>query len=87
MSLERTMKMGQLKEREDEAKTLAIRMAGAKRDLRLYLPEVGKLEDLDPQRIHQLSKELGDAHERYATVLEEIAALREDLGLPRYEAR
>ncbi len=81
------MKLGQLAERENEAKILAIAIHGLKLEMRLYLSEHAKPDELAVDRVRQLADELVTAHTRYAVLLTEVAALREELGLPRYEAR
>jgi hypothetical protein len=87
MNLERTMKLGQLAERESEAKQLAIKLHGIKLEMRVYLAEHINPQDLAVDRLRQLSEELGQAHTRHDALLREITVLREELGLPRYENR
>lgn len=87
MNLERTLKQGQLATAEQEARALAIRIHGLKRELRLYLAEHESPEELEASRVQQLSEDLTRAHMDYEARLKTIASLREDLGLPRYEIR
>ena len=87
MNMERTMKLGQLSEREGDARALAIRIHGLKREMRLYLAEHASLESFDAARVRQLSDDLCEGQARYHVLLKEIGELREELGLPRYESR
>ncbi len=87
MNMERTMKLGQLSEREGEARALAIRIHGLKREMRLYLAEHLTAEAIDAARVRQISDDLCESHARYQVLLKEIGELREELGLPRYERR
>lgn len=87
MNLERTMKQGQLATAEQEARSLAIRIQGLKRELRIYLAEHQAPQDLEASRVQQLSEDLTSAHMDYEARINTIAALRDDMGLPRYESR
>jgi len=87
VNLERTMKQGQLKEAEDDAKALAIKIAGLKQEMRLYLAQHADPASLDSERLKQLSEDLYRAHQDYTARLHLSTELRNDLGLPRYEPR
>ena len=81
------MKLGQLAEAEHEAKERALQIAGIKREMRLYLAEHTTPASLEATRLRQLTEGLVEAHARYHAALATSTALREELGLPRYEAR
>lgn len=87
MNAERTMQLGQLAEAEHKMKQLAIAISGLKKEMRIYLAEHAKPEELEAARVGQLAEHLRKAHEDFESYRNTVTSLRDDLGLPRYEAR
>ncbi len=74
-------------EREQDARRLAIKMRGLKEDIRRQTDPHRPIEALDLPTLQVALDGLAEANEEYNRCLAAIAALREDLGLPRYEER
>jgi hypothetical protein len=81
MNLERTVKLGQLASAEKAAKEAAIRIDRLKREMRLYLSEHARPEDLDAAKIQQIADDLLAANGDYHGALTTVRALREELGI------
>lgn len=84
---ERLKRQGLLQEKEQRAKYLAILMHGLKDRIRTQTDQHRKIEEIDVSVLRVTVDELTNHNQEYERLLREIAALREDLGLPRYEAR
>ncbi len=84
---ERLLNQGRLVEAEQKAKGLAIKIHGLKEQLRRQSDPHRRIEDLDVSAMRVTIDGLAEANMQYERLLQEIATLREDLGLPRYEPR
>ncbi|WP_447978095.1 hypothetical protein [Candidatus Nitrospira bockiana] len=84
-SEERLLNLGRLQEKEQQARLLAIKIHRLKDEIRRETDPHRRIEDLNVTALRVALEDLGTANARYEQLLSEIAALREDLGLPRYE--
>lgn len=84
---ERLLNEGRLLEAEHEAQRLAIAMAGHRQRLRTLADPFEPIEQLDLAAMRVELDELQAKELRYDALLLQIAALRDALGKPRYEAR
>lgn len=88
MSSDARLRMeGLLQEKEQQARHLAIRMHGLKKQLREQTDQHRPIGELDVSVVRAAVDDLTTSNQAYEALLKEIAALREDLGLPRYEPR
>lgn len=83
----RLMNIGRLQEKEHEARHLAVKIHGLRQQIRTCSDPFKPIEDLDVTAMRVSLDDLVEASARYEQLLKEIALLREDLGMPRYEPR
>lgn len=82
---ERLLNQGRLVEAEQRAQHLAIKLHGLKRQLREQTDPHRPIAELDVSVLRVVLDDLATTEAEYQRTLTTIAALREDLGLPRYE--
>ena len=80
MATERIILMGKLEERKLAAMQLRLRMTGMRDSIRLKLDKYEALERLDLAVATAEMLELAAQQEIYRELLDEIAALKRDLG-------
>jgi len=88
MSADDVLRMkGALAEKEQEAKRLAILLAGHRDRVRQMTDRHKPVEKIDTTELRVEVDTIVDLNARLQTLLDEIAELRRDLNLDRYEAR
>lgn len=84
---ERLLNEGRLREAEQRAQHLAIAITGLRESVRRLTDPHRPIEQLDLDALRVALDELVEKNAAYTALIQHIAALRADLGLPRYEAR
>ncbi|MDT7040858.1 hypothetical protein [Candidatus Nitronereus thalassa] len=79
-SPERLMNVGRLKEAEQKAKTLAIKIHGLRETLRTHTDRHRPVESIDTEVLAVTLKDLVEAKTEFEVVTDQIRALKEDLG-------
>ena len=80
MSDERLRAMGHLEERRLKAADTRLKMAGLRDSIRMQLDPYKPIEALNCQVAAQQALELAALHRVYRDLLDDIAAIRRDLG-------
>jgi len=84
---ERLRQEGLLLEKEQRARHVAINLYGLKDRMRALLDKHQPLAQLDTEALRVAWLELQNADQEFDRLVQEIHALREDLGLPQTEIR
>lgn len=87
MSDERLRRRGLLAEKEQRAQLLALKVRALKRQLNELTDPHRDIKDINTTELRMHVDDLQAATEAFDALLKEIASLREDLGMPRYEIR
>lgn len=77
---ERVMFKGHLAEKEQEAKSLAVRIAGLRDSIRMILDPFEPIPDLKADVAAEQAVELASHHIRYMELRQEIVAIEKALG-------
>ncbi|MCS6290364.1 MAG: hypothetical protein H8K10_15520 [Nitrospira sp.] len=80
-------RQGLLLEKEQKAQHLAIKIHGIRDRIRRLTDPHSPIGDMDVSSVRVEVDSLVDAEQQREALLREIKALREDMGLPRYESR
>lgn len=84
---ERLRQEGLLLEKEQRARHVAVNLYGLKDRVRALVDKHKSLDLLDTEALRVSVLELTQADQEFERLLDEIRALREDLGLPPAEIR
>ena len=80
MSEERLRFQGRLAEKEQEMKSLIVRIAGLRDSIRIMLDPFGPLPDIKADVVAAQAVELANHHIRYMELRQEITAIEKVLG-------
>lgn len=80
-------RQGLLQEKEQQAQILAIKIHGMRDRIRRMTDPHRPIDEVNLSELRVEMDAYTEAQERREVLIGEIASLREDMGLPRYQSR